>query len=470
MAKPGRPNVLLITTDEQRYDTLGVTGNPIVRTPHIDALAKKGVLFSSAFTQNTVCIPARACIQTGRYTHQHGLRYQESAHLDTTPGLPPWERVFMERLQWAGYYTAAFGKLHMFPEKGFHEMQVCGGKGARWLKSGGDPHGLGPLGPQYAQWLEEKHPGAYEAIYEQRRRPEYREYRQAITFCLPLEEYVDYWVAENTIEFISTPREQPFFAWCGFCGPHSPYDTPEPYDAIYPADEIPLPANYNVNTDGSPRPTTSEEDQLRRRVIAHYWGLVTLIDDMVGRIGNAMTRHGLWENTIVIYATDHGCHMGDFGMGGKGTFYDIITHVPLIVALPSSYPKPPGQIDGMIETMDIAPTILDYTGTPIPDVMSATSLRPLLEGKGESKELILSEFTNGTRTRTSKCIRTRRFKYNIYRGVNTKEEFFDLEEDPLERQNVIDDPRYRDELARHRVLLLERLMTTEQPYLPYHTL
>ncbi len=470
MVKRDRPNVLLITTDEQRYDTLGVTGNPIVRTPHIDALANKGVLFTSAFTQNPVCIPARACIQTGRYTHQHGLRFQESAHIDTTPGLPPWERVFMERMQWAGYYTAAFGKLHMYPEKGFHEMQVTGGKGARWSKSGGDPHGLGPLGPQYAYWLEQKHPGAYEAIYKQRRQPEYRESGQAITFCLPLEEYVDYWIMENTVKFLTRPPQEPFFVWCGFCSPHSPYDTPAPYDTLYRPDDIALPANFNVNTDGSPRPTTPEEDLRRRNIIAHYWGLVSLIDDMVGRISDAMTKHGLWDNTMVIYATDHGCHMGDFGMGGKGTFYDIIIHVPLIAVLPDSYPKAPSRIDEMVETMDIAPTILDYTKTPIPDVMSATSLRLLLEGKGKGKELILCEFTNGTRTRDGKCLRTRRYKYNIHRGANPTEAFFDLEKDPLERKNVVDDPSYRDELARHRLLLIERLMSTEQPYLPYRTL
>jgi len=102
--------------------------------------------------------------------------------------------------------------------------------------------------------------------------------------------------------------------------------------------------------------------------------------------------------------------------------------------------------------------------------MSATSLRPLLEGKGKGKELILCEFTNGSRTRDGKCIRSPRYKYTIYRGANPKEEFFDLEKDPLERENVIHDPKYRDQVARHRLLLIERLMSTEQPYLPYRTL
>ena len=101
-----RPNILLITTDQQRYDMLGASGETFVRTPHLDALAARGALFSHAFAQNTVCIPSRACIQTGRYTHQHGVEYMESV-IDDTPGLPAWELTFMERLQCAGYHTGA---------------------------------------------------------------------------------------------------------------------------------------------------------------------------------------------------------------------------------------------------------------------------------------------------------------------------------------------------------------------------
>jgi len=145
-----RPNIILITTDQQRYDTLGINGShPLVSTPHIDALAGPGVHFTNAYSQNTVCVPSRACLQTGRYTHQHGVTYMENV-VDDTPGLPDWELTFMEHLQAHGYHTGATGKIHMYPAKGFDWQRLCGGKGQRWLVSEGSPLGPGPLGPVYA--------------------------------------------------------------------------------------------------------------------------------------------------------------------------------------------------------------------------------------------------------------------------------------------------------------------------------
>jgi len=129
----GRPNFIIVSTDQQRYDTYGVTGNEICQTPNFDALAERGTLFTRSYTQNTVRIPSRACLHTGRYTHQHGVQYMES-EIDTTPVLPHWETTFMERLQAAGYCTGACGKIHMLEPKGYHWTQLTGGKGARWRK------------------------------------------------------------------------------------------------------------------------------------------------------------------------------------------------------------------------------------------------------------------------------------------------------------------------------------------------
>ena len=148
-----QPNIILITTDQQRYDTLGVTGNPHIHTPHLDALANRGTLFEHAYVQSPVCIPSRASLMTGRYLHQHGVTYMANA-VDTTPGLPSWEISFMERLQAAGYHTGATGKIHMNPPRGFDYQRLCGGKGFRWTQAEGLPIGPAPLGPAYASWLE----------------------------------------------------------------------------------------------------------------------------------------------------------------------------------------------------------------------------------------------------------------------------------------------------------------------------
>ena len=453
-----RPNILLITTDQQRYDTLGCNGNPWSKTPNLDALAKQGAAFRRAYCQNPVCIPSRACIYTGRYTHQHGVDYMESI-IDDTPGLPDSETTFMERLQHAGYHTGAFGKIHMMPpEKGWHEKKLTGGKGARWTKSAGLPIGLAPLGRDYAAWLEERHPGAYEMIYEQRRQPEYRQYKTALTNVLPLEEYVDYWTTENTIDFVRRDHGKPFCVQCGFCGPHGPVDPPKPYDTIYEQDDALLPPNYRVDEDGNPRETTPEEDAVARRFCAYYYGLVGLIDDMVGRIVAALEERGIRQNTLIIFTSDHGEMLFDFGRGGKGNFYEPVIRMPLIVAPPR--PSLDGlEIEGLVETFDIAATALDYAGAEIPPRMSASSLRPLLDGDGSGKEAALCEYVVNDRSFRGICIRTERHKY-VHWDRERPEQFFDLQEDPLERRNLIDDPTYRDEIRRHRVLIINRLMHT----------
>jgi arylsulfatase len=465
MPSDPRPNVLLITTDQQRYDMLGADGSAQVRTPHLDALAARGALFRRAYIQNTVCIPSRACLQTGRYTHQHGVTYMETV-IDDTPGLPPWELTFMERLQSAGYHTGAFGKIHMMPERGFHEMQITGGKGSRWTRSAGLPIGLGPLGRDYAAWLEARHSGGYEALYEQRRQPAYRKYRTAISNVLPLQEYVDYWIAENTLGFVGRDHGRPFFAWCGFCGPHGPVDPPQPYDTLYAPEDVVLPANYGIDGAGNPRPTTVEEDQVARRWCAHYMGLVTLIDDMVGRIVAALEDRGLLENTLLLFTTDHGEMMFERGRTGKGSFWESVIHAPLIAV-------PPGGIAGgkaieqLVETYDIAPTVLDYARAAISEQMSASSLRPLIEGSGQGKTLALCEYLDNDRSQRGICVRTDRFKYEYWSpsdapsgGPPQQERFYDLQEDALERHNLISEANYRTEIERHRRLMIDRLIHT----------
>jgi arylsulfatase len=242
-----QPNILLITTDQQRHDTLSCLGAPVGRTPHIDALASRGLLFDHCHVQNPVCIPSRACLQTGRYTSQHGVRYMENV-IHTTPGLPESELTVHERLRAAGYHTAAFGKIHMMPhERGFDTLQVTGGKGARWTHSSGMDIGPGPLGPQYAAWLDSRNPGSYERIYEQRRRPEYRAYGTALQFPLPASEHVDSWIGDNVVDFISNPPAQPWFVQCGFTGPHGPLDVPPEYPDRYSPDDMLDPLHWTTN-------------------------------------------------------------------------------------------------------------------------------------------------------------------------------------------------------------------------------
>ncbi|MDH7568576.1 MAG: sulfatase-like hydrolase/transferase, partial [Armatimonadota bacterium] len=333
-------NILLITTDQQRFDTLSCAGAPIGRTPNLDALAARGVLFTRCYNQNPVCIPSRASLQTGRYPHQHGVTYMESV-IHTTPGLPPWEWTFHERLRAAGYHTAAFGKIHMMPERGFDTLQVTGGKGQRWIYSTGQEIGPAPLGPQYAAWLEARQPGAYERIYEQRRRPEYRLYLSALVHPLPASLHVETWIGDNTVAFLENPPAEPWFVWCGFTGPHGPLDVPPEYVDHYHPDQMPEPAHWSHDLrdrfpyrERLPRPLTREWSARARRFTAYYHGLMDLLDDQVGRILAVLEKRGLWENTLVLFTSDHGEMRGDLGLYGKGNFYEPVTRVPTIVVPP----------------------------------------------------------------------------------------------------------------------------------------
>jgi arylsulfatase A-like enzyme len=401
----------------------------------------------------------------------------------TSPGLPPWETTFMERLQGAGYTTAAFGKMHMLPPKGLDEMRLTMGKGARWTVSHGSPLGPSQLGPVYAAWLERKRPGAYEQIYEQRRRPEYREQAQAIVNVLAADEYVDYWIGENTWQYLDRDRaadERPFFVWCSFCGPHGPWDPPEPYASMYHQDEIPVPELLRArqqNVPGGDRRSRfdgEDGERLIRKIIAYYWGMMSFIDDMVGRIMETLTRRGLWENTLVLYTTDHGEMLGDFGRGGKGNFTEQVIRAPYFLVPPGSRDGAgrPRYVDSLVEHIDLAPTILDYAGIPQPGELPGMSLRPILEDasgntRPATKDRILCEYVTDSRRQRSKCLRTERYKY-VFNGASAPwpVEFYDLQEDPKELVNVAGDPAYRAEVQRHAELLIDRLMHTE--YTPWN--
>jgi arylsulfatase A-like enzyme len=199
-----------------------------------------------------------------------------------------------------------------------------------------------------------------------------------------------------------------------------------------------------------------------RRWRSYYCGLVTLIDDMIGKMMGVLDRRGLWDNTLIILTTDHGDMAGDYNMMEKGNFYEEVIHVPLFIVPPGSRGAQP-RVRGLVEVTDVAPTILDYAGVPIPPQMAqAMSLRGLVEGSGAARETILCENMD-MKNQPAKCVRGERYKY-ICSGTGRQSEFYDLQEDPNEQVNLYGDPRYAAEIDRHKDLLLDRLMRSEAPY------
>lgn len=228
----------------------------------------------------------------------------------------------------------------------------------------------------------------------------------------PCEIWVDTWVAESTCDFIRNQQQSsdPFFVWCGFSNPHGPFDAPEPYDRMYSPDAIPTPSTYEA--DVSDRPALYSKRQLDldydpertgiRRLKAYYYGLCTMLDSLCGRIFAALRETGLWNDTLIIYTSDHGEMMGDFRMMGKAMFFESVIRVPLIVKPPQSFITKPSapEVNGLVEVMDIAATILDYGQVKQPEIMQAESLHTLIAYSGEIDQSIRGQNVRLLRSET----------------------------------------------------------------------
>lgn len=491
MTNTNRPNIILITTDQQRYDTLSCNGAPMVRTPALDELAADGTRFENGFINNPVCIPSRACIQTGRYTHQHGVRYMEE-EIEKTPGLPVWEHTFMEQLQASGYDSGAVGKIHMKPPKGFNHTKLTNGKGARWTVPYGSPYGPSQLGDEYARWLEARHPGGFAALHAQRRQNDYLPHMTCQKSVLPAKEHLDYWTTDNALDFAAQDRDKPFFLWFGMCNPHPPIDPPAEYVDMYPMDEIPLSSRF---TDCPNKPENMTEENARR-FVSYYWALCSFVDDMVARLVAQLKAQGIYDNTLIIFTSDHGEMMCDFGRTGKGCFDDAVIKVPLIVKPPKDKKQLEGDgrdarptdagkefvvrpsrlhtersrqdactTDALVELIDIAPTILDYAGLPAPERIEGESFRSMIEGNSDTsnhKQQVLCEYTSNDRSLSAKCIRTQRYKY-AYWNNGRGAELYDLHNDPQEWRNMIDEPDYNQVRIEMHERLLDHLLNSQKP-------
>ena len=242
-----------------------------------------------------------------------------------------------------------------------------------------------------------------------------------------------------------------------------------PYDSMYPSEYVDVSPTYLADDSDKPkhlqngggRFAKQPDDSLIRRVTAFYWGLCTYIDDMMERLFQTLEECGKADNTLIIFTSDHGDHMGDWSRGGKGTFWEGSTRVPFIVAPPSNMPRVP-HVDGVIETFQVASTILDYAGVEIPKEMQATSLKPVVEGTADAPGIALCEYEDNNQVIRGKSVTTNRYKYAFW-NTEDGQELYDMEEDPLEMRNLARDPGARDLVRQHEDMLLQHLLNSEKP-------
>ena len=359
-----RPNVLLFITDQQRHDALGYTGRTPCRTPHLDRLAGDGIAFDRCLTPDPICSPARAALFTGRYPHATGVRHNRLLPLER-PALP---EVFRD----AGYDVAYAGKWHL--GRGRAQEGIT-----RWA---------GERGREYRAWLaqhnvEDTYPYGQPAFRfvppdappGEASGPGQGGISNPHTAAQPgLSEHTfDSWVASRALEHLETrPAGQPFFHVCSFHGPHPVFVIPEPYYSLYDPSHATEPANFADPMDSKPRfQRRSIWHQAARahgtewapwqKSMAVYWGYITWLDELIGRVLGRLDALGLADDTIVAMTTDHGEMMGSHGLFQKSCMYEESLRVPFIVRAPRLIPAG-RRVDAPVSHVDLAPTLLSLCG------------------------------------------------------------------------------------------------------------
>lgn len=475
-----QPNIILISADQHRADCFGFMGRK-VKTPNLDRLASEGTVFSNAITPCVVCMPARSSILTGQLPRTHGL-HDNGMDLDKNTG----EAGFAGTMTENGYETSFFGKGHwvrcMSPDTDFpenlHGSEACGEDwfgpymgfqhvemcilGHNWFPIPKPPQGLHYerffWGSEIGERLQELYwenggdtKGAAQTWHSQ----------------LPVEYHNSTWTGDRASEWIRNGRDKdkPFVTWVSFPDPHHPFDCPEPYSRMHDPAEVDLPKNRTRDFENRPfwhkamleneiegdpemvklrkeysRIEPQSDEQLRE-IIANTYGQITLIDENVGKIMQAVEDAGIAANTYIIYISDHGDWLGDHGLVLKGPMhYEGLLKVPFIVRGPN---VPAGETcDEIISTLDLSATFMELSGTTPRLTQHGSSLVPLMHGEDAPREYALNEWylsaTRGGQELHLRCAVTKDAKLTIdeLSGVG---EMYDLVADPDEMENIFND-------------------------------
>jgi arylsulfatase len=446
-----KPNIILIMTDQQRFDTIAALGASWMRTPNLDRLAASGVAFTNCFVTSPVCVAARASLFTGMYPHATGV----------FSNFRPWQPTWVRWLAAAGYHCVNIGKMHINPYDdlgGFHQRFVVENKDRPLFLEEGDR----AFFDEWDKALMSRgiaKPSRYNRFESD---PDhYREALGCFVWDLDDDMHPDVFVGDTANWWIESRKsESPLFLQIGFPGPHPPYDPIESYLDQYVDADIPTP-KISRDHRGQPsaqaklrqnmidfnfdsvawRENITPDDLLRLR--RHYAANVTMIDEKVGQILDRLDKRGYLENAIVIFASDHGDALGDHGHIQKWTMYDGVTRVPLII---SGRNVPRGvKTDALVQLMDLAPTILDYAGVKSPTNWEATSLKPVLDGTQNGRDIVYAELGRDHIQNASEYIvmrRDKRWKLVWYLGED-EGELYDLENDANEESNLWNSDEHR---------------------------
>jgi arylsulfatase A-like enzyme len=502
--------ILFITTDQQRYDTLGCNGGTLARTPVIDAVAAAGVRYERAHPQSVVCMPSRSTMITGQHPSTHGVWMNGVALPETAPSVA-------EVLQQAGYRTAIIGKPHFepfldpfakFPENGFARNGTFGPhRGFEHFESA--THGaVGPL--HYARWLASTHPETVGMFYPvldgalevnamgggDTGAP------QAWSNAIPRDWYHTDWVADRTISWLDgLAADDDWFCWMSFPDPHHPWDPPASEVGRIDWRDVPLPDGYPQNAtereailDAKPRhwrawydgrlvsnyeaphdwvPATLTADQIRE-VNALNAVECELIDEAIGRVLAAIRARGWDDDVDIVFTTDHGELQGDFGLLFKGPYHvDGLMRLPLVWRPAPSAGQTPAAVTRPVGIVDLAPTFCAIAGLPVPEWMEGKPL-PVDDTDADARgfERVLTEWDSmlfGVDVHLRTIMRDHWVCTTYQPGYShdgTEGELYDISADPLQQVNRWDDPSLASLRSDLIADLWDHQPVQQQPLLP----
>ena len=434
-----RPNIILIITDQQRYDTISALGFDHCITPNLDKLVADGTTFEQCHVTAASCAPARASLFTGYYPHSTGI----------LKNADDWTRSWVEVLANGGYHCTNIGKMHTWPFTtpcGFNERHVVENKD-RFLEGA-------EFTDEWESYMQN------EGIEKQRRelyrkRDDYKQSLGAFAWKQAEDSHSDFFTGNKAIEWLNNYRnDQPFFLEIGFPGPHPPYDPVPSYLELYNEIDIPIAKVLESDLEGQPNALKalrqhnvdvdhdsivhqldpSDEARLRQR--KHYLANVTMIDHALGKITQCLEKNNLSKNTVVIFTSDHGDCLTDHGHSQKWTMFEQITRVPLIFSGPSI--KQNTRVSELVQWMDIGPTILDLAGCESPK-MEAISMLPALQGgHWQGRDYLFCEQVGDmvlTEVKFMSMIRSKKWKLIHY--LDSEEgQLYNLTDDPAENENL----------------------------------
>ncbi len=456
--KKSRPNILYLMSDQHRFDFIGCSGNNVIKTPNIDRIAGEGVRFSCAYSSTPTCTPARSALLTGLSPWNHGM-----LGYGRVPEHFPFE--LPQAVRDAGYYTFGIGKMHWFPQKtlhGFHRTLVD--------ESGRveSPDFIS----DYRSWFKKQAPGldpdatgvGWNDYYSRK-------------YVLPEELHPTYWTGQTAADYIKNyDRAEPFLLKVSFARPHSPYDPPERFMKMYDRDSMPEPFTGNWaeryrEHDDPPKSSLWHGDlgaEQAKKSRQGYAGSISFIDEQIGRIFKVLEERDMWDNTLIVFLTDHGDMLGDHHLWRKSYAYEGSAHIPMLMKWPGGEKTAVNRgsvISDPVELRDVLPTFLDAAGADIPNHLDGKSLLSLVRGGNNNwRDYIDLEHSRCySKSNHWNALTDGNYKY-IFHALDGSEQLFNLAEDPGELVDLSKNEDKKSTLIEWRARMTEHLIERGEEY------